>query len=209
MRVLQYPNRAFLVIAFGLMSAGCAHVHASSSSIGTAVSPLKLEDLLNGTYYKSEDSDRVAPLWETSAYGLRLTDGVYLGSFTRLGLVSVSCRVSLQRQWIAWGDLDGDGVNDAALVLKRETSGAPYAYYDLVAVINDHGQANAYVPEVLGGGPGFQINSVTIFSGRVVVDLWHPDESEVAPGLVRRFRKTYWLGRTGLTLQEETRVQRR
>ena len=115
-------------------------------------------------------------------------------------------RITLQRQWITWGDLDGDGSKDAALILKCERSYSLDPDYYLVAVVNNQGRFDARPAVRLGGGSGFRIDSVAIVPGRILVDLWQ--EAYVSPisHPIRRFRETYWLEHDQLRLRATTPV---
>jgi basic membrane protein A len=113
-------------------------------------------EMLGNLSYPSEyTADGVAPL----------TDGQYEeaaapGSATKT-TVQLSDRV-------AFGDLDADGVDDAAVVLITDPGGSG-TFRDLVAVLDRNGRAFPVATTFLGDR--IRVNALTIEDGQIVVDM--------------------------------------
>ena len=75
---------------------------------------------------------------------------------------------------VLFGDLNGDGANDAAVILVSSGGGSG-TYFDLAAVINEQGQprhvGTALTLSSSGGGRSFRIESLEIQVGRIVVRI--------------------------------------
>ena len=69
---------------------------------------------------------------------------------------------------MAWGDLDGDGSQDAVVVLVSNTGGSS-AFYHLQAVLNQNGQPRPVASTLLGDR--VKIEAMDITSGVITVDL--------------------------------------
>ena len=82
----------------------------------------------------------------------------------------------------AFGDLDGDGVEDAAVVLATSGGGSG-TFISLEAVINDNGTPNHAATVLLGDR--VQVKSVAVESGEITVDMvtHGPDDPLYRPTL--------------------------
>jgi heat shock protein HslJ len=116
----------------------------------------------------------------------QLTDGEYRkpiveGSATELVIRLVN---------VAFGDLDGDGVEDAAVILVADPGGSG-TFYDLAAVINRDGNPEHVATAFLGDRADIQ--ALSIESGQVVVDMitHGPDDPMCCP--TQRMEQTYEL----------------
>lgn len=80
----------------------------------------------------------------------------------------------------AFGDLDGDGVEDAA-VLLAENSGGSGTFIYLAAVLNRNGSPQNMATQLLGDR--VQVNSMSIEDGEIVVDMitHGPDDPMCCP----------------------------
>jgi hypothetical protein len=140
-----------IVMLFVLLS-----LTACGGQAGTpAVSPLTIEQLKNAEYQSEFPASGKA----------KLTDGAYEeeivpGSATKLV-------IKLSDQY-AIGDLNGDGVDDAAVVLVADPGGSG-TFYTLEAVINQNGAPNHVATEFLGDR--VKLNSISIESGEILVDM--------------------------------------
>ncbi len=76
--------------------------------------------------------------------------------------------VQLDDSMIAFGDLDADGINDAAVILISSGGGSG-TFYDLVAVIDRNGQPHPVATAFLGDR--IKINDLSIQNGQVMVDM--------------------------------------
>lgn len=74
---------------------------------------------------------------------------------------------------IAWGDLDGDGDEDAAVVIAEEP-GKDRVWYTLHAVLNEDGKPKNAANTRLGSA---HVNRVDVVDGVVVAKLATPDEA--------------------------------
>jgi basic membrane protein A len=120
-------------------------------------------DMLGNLSYPSEyTADGVAPL----------ADGQYEEAAAP-GSAATTIQLS---DTVAFGDLDADKVDDAAVVLISDTSGTG-RFYDVVAVLDRNGKAFPVASAFLGDR--IEINGLTIEDGRIVVDMLTrgPDEA--------------------------------
>ena len=103
----------------------------------------------------------------------------------------------------AFGDLDGDGVDDAA-VLLASNSGGSGTFIDLHAVLDEDGEpvdaASAFL------GDRVQVNRLTIEDGQIVVDMiaQGPNDPMCCP--TQRVQRTYVLEDDALILVEEVEL---
>ena len=104
---------------------------------------------------------------------IRMTNGSYT---TISDPSSEATRVNYSIKKVVLGDLNHDGVNDAAVVVLVEPLGGTGRWYDLYAVINSHARAVPTVPIFLGDR--VEIISAEILSGGIVVEFYdhYPDE---------------------------------
>jgi hypothetical protein len=116
---------------------------------------------------------------------IRMTNGCYT---TISDPSSEATRVNYSIQKVVLGDLNHDGVPDAAVVVLVEPLGGTGRWYDLYAVINSHAQAVPTVPVFLGDRIG--IISVENLSRWIVVEFYchYPDEGLQLPPLHKTFR---------------------
>jgi len=68
----------------------------------------------------------------------------------------------------AWGDLNGDGRADAAVILVSHTGGSG-RFFEAAAVVNDRGRPRYAASASLGDG--IKVNSLRIKDGIIVLDL--------------------------------------
>lgn len=136
----------------------------------TAVQPLTLEALKNAAYFSEWPADGVA----------QLIDGEYEeeivpGAASKLVIV-------FYPEMYAFGDLDGDGIEDAAVVLATSGGGSG-TFITLEAVINDQGTPHHVASASLGDR--VQLKSVAIELGVITVDMvtHGPDDPLCCPTL--------------------------
>jgi len=122
----------------------------------TAGQALTLEALKNAEYQSEWPAEGVA----------QLVDGEYEEEIVP-GAASKIIIVFYPEMY-AFGDLDGDGVEDAAVVLATSGGGSG-TFISLEAVINDNGTPNHVATAFLGDR--VQINSVAIEAGVITVDM--------------------------------------
>jgi hypothetical protein len=81
---------------------------------------------------------------------------------------------------VAFGDLNGDGAEDSAVILWSNTGGSG-SLVELVALINRNGTFQQAAAHPLGGNVGVQ--NLSIRSGRIVVEMLKhgPDDAHCCP----------------------------
>ena len=128
----------------------------------------------------------------------KLTDGIYREKYME-GAAS-ELVVALIPDVHAFGDLDGDGVKDAAVILATSGGGSG-TFISLEAVINDNGTPNHAATVLLGDR--VQVKSVTAESGEITVDMvtHGPDDPLCCPTL----EVTHKYKRSGETLVQISR----
>jgi len=148
------------------------------------VPPITLDMLKNATY--------MLPLYGRT---VTLTNGVYQeGSGAEIYSVSMTGA-------IAFGDLNGDGLEDAATILV-ENGGEPGQFESVVVMLNQSGvPAQAGVAQL---GDRVQINSLAIQEGRVLLDMLvqGPNDAMCCP--TQPVTQSYQLFANGLFLLHAT-----
>lgn len=103
----------------------------------------------------------------------------------------------------AFGDLNGDGADDAA-VLLASNSGGSGTFIDLHAVLNEKGEPVDAASTLLGDR--IQVNSLTIEDGQIVVDMiaQGPNDPMCCP--TQPVQRTYVLEGDELVLTQEVEL---
>jgi len=168
----------------------------TATAILTATPPSLTVDMLkNGTYFLPNPQKT-----------FKLVNGIYSeGS----GLLD-QYTVGMQNE-VAFGDLNGDGVNDAAVLLAENTGGSG-VFVSVVAILNVNGTpSQAGQAEI---GDKVQVNSMAIDSDAIMLDtvVHGPNDPEccVSQPETQTFRligKTLWL--TRLTSRSSPDAQER
>ena len=149
--------------------AGCAQAPAAGMAIpslatktavsplptSTPIPPLTLEALKNAEYDSEFPKDHRA----------KLTDGKYEEEYQPGAATKLI--IQLYPAY-AIGDLNGDGVDDAAVIQVASPGGSGTFYY-LAAVINENGTPKHIASQSLGDR--IQVKSISIKSGEVVIDM--------------------------------------
>jgi hypothetical protein len=133
---------------------------------------LTLDMLLNGTYQ--------TPFYNRT---VTLTNGYYLEG-------SGANAFSVHLNFYAFGDLNGDGRNDAAVILD-ENGGGSGTFESVIAVINQDGNPRQENQAQLGDR--VLINSIDISSGVIHLDMvvHAPNDPMCCPSLPQK--QNYWL----------------
>lgn len=118
--------------------------------------PLTVEALMNADYQSEWPADGVAELKEG-----QYEEEIVPGAASKLVIV-------VYPDMYAFGDLNGDGVDDAAVVLATSAGGSG-TFISLEAVVNEQGTPKHVASAQLGDRA--RINSLTIESGKVTVNL--------------------------------------
>lgn len=132
-------------------SAGLPTVQAETPASLPTVQPLTAEMLRNGTYVLPESKETVT-----------LVDG----KFDRADSMENILHVTLMDP-IAFGDLDGDGAEDAAIVLSENMGGTGF-FMSVVIILNQGGAPVQSASRFLDDRA--QLNGLVIMNGRIAVD---------------------------------------
>lgn len=160
---------------------------ASASAQSAALTP---EALANATY-----SSEYATAGEITLVDGQAEEEIAPGSASKLVVTLI--------EPTAFGDLNGDGVDDAA-VLLASNSGGSGTFIDLHAVLNEAGEPVDAASTLLGDR--VQVNSLTIADGQIVVDMitQGPDDPMCCP--TQPVQRTYVLEGDELVLTEEVEL---
>ncbi len=131
-------------------------VSLAACSQKTPPPPLTVEALMNADYHSDWPADGVAEL-EDGQY----EEEIVPGAASKLVIV-------VYPDMYAFGDLNGDGVDDAAVVLATSAGGSG-TFISLEAVVNEQGTPKHAASAQLGDRA--RINSLMIESGKVTVNL--------------------------------------
>jgi hypothetical protein len=155
-RFLSYIALVFVLVANLLIISGCS----------SSPEPLTIESLQNAEY------QGIYP------EAVQLVDGRYEGEPFQEDGASRPMVIFIEPT--AFGDLDGDGVADAAVLLV-ENSGGSGAFIYLAAVLNQDGEPNNQTTALLGDR--VQVESLKIETGQIQIEmLTHgPDDPLCCP----------------------------
>jgi heat shock protein HslJ len=160
---------ALLLVALTLATACGRAAMAEATETGDtsgSLSPLTEEALKNAVYHSEWAEDGTA----------QLADGEY-----RMPIVEGSATELIIRLMdVAFGDLGGDGISDAAVVLVTDPGGSG-KFFGLAAVVNRDGNPEHVTSVSLGDR--VQIESLSIVAGQVVVEMitHGPDDPMCCP----------------------------
>ena len=131
-------------------------VSPAACSQKTPPPPLTVEALMNADYHSEWPGDGVAELKDG-----QYEEEIVPGAASKLVIV-------VYPDMYAFGDLNGDGVDDAAVVLATSGGGSG-TFISLEAVVNEQGAPKHVASAQLGDRA--RINSLAIESGKVTVNL--------------------------------------
>lgn len=167
---------SFFAFLFGL--AACSPAAANEPASNTATPPADLtEEMLKNMSFQGIYGEPVT-----------LTDGLYEGEpFVEGGASKPTVTLI---PFTAFGDLNGDGIDDAALLLV-ESSGGSGSFFYLAAVINSKGMPENVATTLLGDR--LSPESLAIEAGEVVLEAatHAEDDPMCCPSL--KTRTTYRL----------------
>lgn len=106
--------------------------------------------------------------------------------------------------FVAQGDLNGDGQDDAAVVLNSNPSGSA-DFYDLYAVISDTGVLSALAPVEIGDR--IEMHDLRIDNGEIIVDatIKGPDDADCCP--TQEVEQHYAVQEGALTLSDQQELE--
>lgn len=179
------PLLALCMGLTGLIEVGLPHsrqVHAAVAG-QTATSPT-LDDLRNAEYRSLN----------TESGTVRLSDGVFADQSTGLSVELTN--------FYAIGDITGDGVDDA-VVLLATTVGEDGPFYSIAGLVNDEGEFKPAGVVLLG--QGVHIDELAIANNRILVEYVRPrpNDPECCPS--QRVAGVYRL-RRGLLVPQQTKA---
>lgn len=169
-RNICFKNFPFKVYIFTLALFSLVSLMACSEKTPEPSAALTVETLKNAEYQSEWPSGGAA----------KLTDGIYREKYME-GAAS-ELVIAFIQDMHAFGDLDGDGVEDAAVILATSGGGSG-TFISLEAVINDNGTPNHAASVLLGDR--VQVKSVAVESVEITVDMvtHGPDDPRYRPTL--------------------------
>ncbi len=151
----EHFSFAAKVVLNGRTYTGCAREGWRESHGNSVNQPLTINELKSGEYRA-----------EWSAKGkIKLNEGVYKEKIVPDSATELVIKLSDK---IAFGDLNGDGAEDAAVILISDPGGSG-TFYELAAVINSGGKANHAASAFLGDR--VKVEEIDISSGQIVVKM--------------------------------------
>lgn len=152
---LSHSAPLFALLTAILASTACAEL---ASVLPTpTVAPLTVDALKNAEYQSEFALGGKA----------KLTNGTYKEKLVPGSPAYEDLVISLSDKY-AFGDLNGDGVGDAAAILMSNSGGSG-TFFRLAAVLNENGTPTNVASTILGDR--VQIKSVSIQSGRLIVNV--------------------------------------
>jgi len=131
-----------------------------SFSLGSiSIPPLTVDRLMNATIYPSPES-----FFDEK---IKLTDGDYYYP-NEEGVVDSVAFTGIVAQKIAFGDLDNEGIDDAAVILGTSGGGTGY-FIELVAFSNRNGEPYSITSESLGDR--VVVKQITIKNGVIKMKM--------------------------------------
>ncbi|MBX3012744.1 MAG: WG repeat-containing protein [Caldilineaceae bacterium] len=170
-----------VLLALWTMSTG---MRLRASPLRQAGGALSAAALVNAEYRTQFTANRT----------VRLTDGVYEDPETGVHIALTD--------YFALGDLNGDGLADAAAILTATINhGAPF--YDLVAVTAQE-EGESAIGGLILLGEGVQITDLTIADGRITVAYLRPRRGD-AEGNPTESVTQHFFSRRGMLVPEQTK----
>jgi predicted small lipoprotein YifL len=165
----SFKDVCFKLCMFTLVLLSLSSLVACGQKTPEPPPPLTVEMLKNAEYKSEWPAEGVA----------KLTDGEYQEEIVP-GAAS-KLVIALYPDMHAFGDLNGDGVDDAAVVLATSGGGSG-TFISLEAVLNEEGRPKHVASASLGDRA--QIKSVAIESGEITVDMvtHGPEDPMCCPG---------------------------
>lgn len=153
-----------------------ARAHNLDQLARSALAGLPYEKLKNASYH--------VPEFESTHDLVTLNDGRFIDQPND---DSPAHQVAILSPLLGSGDLNGDGVTDAAVMVVVMTSSGSM-YHNLRAIINDRGVARDRGGAALGDR--VQVESMSISEGEVSVDLLThaPDDPQCCPTVVTKLQ---------------------
>lgn len=175
----RYTLIAALLVVASVFVAACrgpAVAEEPPVGSGDATPPLTEEALKNLTY-RSE--------WTESGVA-QLTDGEYRKPIMEGSATEMVIRLLD----VALGDLDGDGVKDAAVILVTDPGGSG-TFFDLIVVLNRDGKPEHVASASLGDRA--QVQAFSVATGQIIIEMitHGPDDPMCCPS--QRVKETYAL----------------
>ena len=151
----EHLSFAAKVVLNGRAYSGCGREGWRESPGDAVKQPLTINELKSGEYRSN---------W--SAKGkIRLTEGIYKEKIVPDSATELVIKLSDK---IGFGDLNGDGAEDAAVILISDPGGSG-TFYELAAVINSRGKAKHADSVFLGDR--VKVEDIDIRSGKIVVKM--------------------------------------
>lgn len=131
-----------------------------------SIPPLTVKKLANATYG--------TPSKESIYDGFTLKNGIHYFP-NQDGVVDSESFTKLDDRMVAFGDLNNDSIEDAAVILENETGGSGH-YLELFAVYNINGNPKSVAS--IGLGDRVQVNSIVIKNSIIKLRMLSHDEQD-------------------------------
>jgi len=158
----EHFSFAAKVVLDGRPYKGCAREGWRESHGDAANRALTINELKSGEY-RSNWSDKGK---------IKLSDGMYKEKIAADSATELVIKLSDK---MAFGDLNGDGAEDAAVILVSDPGGSG-TFYDLAAVINSNGNPQHAASVFLGDR--VKVEGVSIKSGKIMVKMVTHDRTD-------------------------------
>jgi basic membrane protein A len=159
----------------GTISTGWPIYNVASNVSSVTVRRLTEEQLRNAAYPSEYSASGTAQLVD--------------GSFEEEAAPGSASKNTVQlSDMIAFGDLDADGVDDAAVVLISSGGGSG-TFYDLAVVLDRNGQPVPAATAFLGDR--IQLNAISIDDGQVVLDYLTQGPDDPMPNPTQQVNESY------------------
>ena len=153
-RPIVFAASVIMVICFSIAASLSAH---TSPGVALAAAPGRLSlEALKNTEYSSDNA---------TGGKAKLTDGVYREKYDANSATELVVTLT---EPVAYGDLNGDGVEDAAVVLVADPGGSG-TFYFLSAVLNDNGKPKSVSTVLLGDR--IKLKDLAITAGAIAANI--------------------------------------
>ncbi|MCL4531393.1 MAG: hypothetical protein M1282_18570 [Chloroflexi bacterium] len=164
-------KRIFPFLIFGLAALACS-LFSPAVSTPTGQPTLAIQEApmgppptpLPGLTVDQLKNSKVKLVFRDSHPTVQLTNGLYQNGTDPASADYASVNLLPQ---IAYGDLNGDGASDAAILIA-ENYGGTGVFVSVIAMLNQNGQPMQAASEMIDDRP--QINSLSIQNGQIFLD---------------------------------------
>lgn len=196
----MFRTRAILALPLLLWTSACsaASIFSLTPTPTAYIYPTAETPFVPALTVKAlENAEYILPGFGGAVYSCQFTDGKYeIGDPDISGFASLSLL-----DFFAFGDLNDDGVNDAA-VLIAENRGGTGVFVSVNAVLNDGGRPRHAASYMIDDRP--QINALEINDGVIFLDALVHDLNDPACCPEQAVRRSFKISGAALTLVQAT-----